>query len=115
MAKSKGSSTATTRCFEATALRGSASFKSEVTLRSLRVAKDNLWLTADKLRNNMDAAEYNRAEQDRLPLGERGGAHQYFLTRCASAEGKLYGQEKWALALQQRQSNCTILHLDMVG
>ena len=24
-----------------------------------------LWLTADKLRNNMDAAEYRRAERDR--------------------------------------------------
>ena len=24
-----------------------------------------LWLTADKLRNNMDAAEYSRAERDR--------------------------------------------------
>jgi type I restriction enzyme M protein len=30
-----------------------------------------LWLTADKLRNNMDAAEYSRAERDRLPQAAR--------------------------------------------
>ena len=30
-----------------------------------------LWLTADKLRNNMDAAEYSRAERDRLPKAAR--------------------------------------------
>ena len=30
-----------------------------------------LWLTADKLRNNMDAAEYSRAERDRSPKATR--------------------------------------------
>ena len=30
-----------------------------------------LWLTADKLRNNMDAGEYSRAERDRLPQAAR--------------------------------------------
>jgi len=30
-----------------------------------------LWLTADKLRNNMDAAEYSRAERDRSPTATR--------------------------------------------
>jgi type I restriction enzyme M protein len=30
-----------------------------------------LWLAADKLRSNMDAAEYSRAERDRLPKAAR--------------------------------------------
>ena len=53
-----------------------------------------LWLTADKLRNNMDAAEPSGARQTVAgsPQGERGGAHQYFLTRFASVEGKNGGQ-----------------------
>jgi type I restriction enzyme M protein len=33
--------------------------------------EQKLWLTADKLRNNMDAAEYSRAERDRLPQAAR--------------------------------------------
>jgi type I restriction enzyme M protein len=33
--------------------------------------EQKLWLAADKLRNNMDAAEYSRAEQDRLPKATR--------------------------------------------
>jgi hypothetical protein len=38
-----------------------------------------LWLTADKLRNNMDAAEPSGARQTATgsPKGERGGANQY--------------------------------------
>lgn len=38
-----------------------------------------LWLTADKLRNNMDAAEPSGASQAASgnPDGERGGANQY--------------------------------------
>ncbi len=38
-----------------------------------------LWLTADKLRNNMDAAEPSGARQTAAgsPKGERGGANQY--------------------------------------
>jgi type I restriction enzyme M protein len=37
-----------------------------------------LWLTADKLRNNMDAAEPSGARQTATgsPQGERGGANQ---------------------------------------
>jgi len=44
--------------FEATARRGSANPKGEAIPRSL---EGNLWLSADKLRNNMDAAEYKPA------------------------------------------------------
>jgi len=38
-----------------------------------------LWLAADKLRNNMDAAETSGASKTAAgsPKGERGGAHQY--------------------------------------
>ena len=38
-----------------------------------------LWLTADKLRNNMDAAEPSGARQiaEGNPQGERGGVHQF--------------------------------------
>ncbi len=38
-----------------------------------------LWLTADKLRNNMDAAEPSGARQPAAgsPKGQRGGAEQY--------------------------------------
>ena len=39
-----------------------------------------LWLTADKLRNNMDAAEPSGARQPARqgsPKGQRGGAEQY--------------------------------------
>lgn len=38
-----------------------------------------LWLSADKLRNNMDAAEPSGARQTAAssPKGERGGANQY--------------------------------------
>jgi len=61
-----------------------------------------LWLTADKLRNNMDAAEYKHVvlgliflkyisdsfEEHRAKLIQG----EYFLTRFASAEGKNGGQ-----------------------
>ena len=43
-----------------------------------------LWLTADKLRNNMDAAEYKHVVLGLIFLK--------FLTRFASAEGKNGGQ-----------------------
>ena len=38
-----------------------------------------LWLTADKLRSNMDAAEPSGARQTATgsPQGERGGVHQF--------------------------------------
>ena len=38
-----------------------------------------IWLAADKLRNNMDAAEPSGARQtaNGSPKGERGGANQY--------------------------------------
>lgn len=39
-----------------------------------------LWLAADKLRNNMDAADWSGATKSlpkESPEGERGGAHQY--------------------------------------
>lgn len=43
-----------------------------------------LWLAADKLRNNMDAAEYKHVVLGRV--------YEYFLTQFASAEGKNGGQ-----------------------
>ena len=43
-----------------------------------------LWLTADKLRNNMDAAEYKHVVLGRV--------YTYFLTRFTSAAGKNGGQ-----------------------
>lgn len=66
-----------------------------------------LWLTADKLRNNMDAAEQSGARQPTrqgsltfASEGEKthrtvdlfGLVYEYFLTRFASAEGKKGGQ-----------------------
>ena len=61
--------------FEATARRGSANPKGEAIPRSL---ENNLWLFADKLRNNMDAAETSGASKTAAgsPNGERGGVHQ---------------------------------------
>ena len=62
--------------FEATARRGSANPKGEAIPRSL---EGNLWLSADKLRNNMDEAEPSGARQtaESSPQGERGSAKQY--------------------------------------
>ena len=58
------------------ARRGSANPKGEAIPRSL---EGNLWLSADKTRNNMDAAEPSGARQtaESSPKGERRGAHQY--------------------------------------
>ena len=85
--------------FEATALRGSASVKSEAIPRSL---EGKLWLSADKLRNTMNAAEPSGVRQPERsgdspayflsrrtgqtansnPKGERGGAHQFYTPSC---------------------------------
>ncbi|HCN28060.1 MAG TPA: hypothetical protein DIT64_04625, partial [Verrucomicrobiales bacterium] len=52
-----------------------------------------LWRAADKLRNNMDAAEPERSGDSQPQTARRVSvANQYFLTQFASAEGKNGGQ-----------------------
>src|SRR5438128_1641641 len=62
-----------------------------------------LWLAADKLRSNMDAAEYKHVVLDlicTIGMGDAanrskdilGRVYEYFLSRFASAEGKKGGQ-----------------------
>lgn len=46
--------------------------------------EDKLWAAADKLRGNMDAAEYKHVVLGRV--------YEYFLGKFAAAEGKLGGQ-----------------------
>ncbi len=43
-----------------------------------------LWLTADRLRNNLDAAEPSGATKTAAgsPKGERGGVHQFYTPSC---------------------------------
>jgi len=67
------------------------SAKSETTANLGFEAK--LWQAADKLRNNMDAAEYKHVVLGLIfPKDILGRVFEYFLTQFASAEGKNGGQ-----------------------
>jgi type I restriction-modification system DNA methylase subunit len=47
--------------------------------------EQKLWLTADKFRNSMDAADWSgarKAARPVSPMGHRDGVHQFFTPSC---------------------------------
>ena len=99
-AKSKSASSAQSSAtigLEATALRGSANLQSAAILRSLSLAKDNLWLTADS-RSEAETAEGNRSNN--MEAADCSGARQPERSVDSPALFKVYlGHDKnyWSL------------------